>query len=454
VTLVLDLLLLAAGEALLVGLGIVRSRGSALRFAGLAFVVGWAALGTLVSVALMLGASLALWQPVALALALVAAGVALARRLAPLRAAPALPRPAADARVVGLVAAGILAAYLLLLGVHALLAASPAIWDGWAFWIPKARALYFFHGLHPHLDGGFMSFAHPEYPPLVPAMGATVFRFAGSSSALALPFQDWLLALGFVTGTAALLARRVAAPVLWPALLVLALAPSFGRFLGAGLGDPPLGRLLALAAVAGGLWLVERDARFLGLAGILLVGAALTKNEGALLGLLLVVALVAAALCERPRRVRPVLALLPVPILAAIPWQLYLHLDHVEYSPDYRVGDVVRLSYLSARTHRLGAALEQLPGYALSFDAWLLLVPVGLLLALLVLRRRPSLGVLLLVVVGAGYLGLASVYWVSTLPLQWYIDTSAERVVGSLVLVCAALTPLLAGELLRDDAPD
>jgi hypothetical protein len=450
--LLLDVLLLAVGEALLVGLGVVRSPRRALLFAGLAFVLGWCALGTLVSLALVLGASLALWQPLVLALVLVAGGIGLALVLpAPAPALqPAAPAPSGLARLFGLGAAGALAVYVGLLGIHAAVAGSPAVWDGWAFWIPKGRAIYYFHGLRPHLEGGFASFAHPEYPPLVPAMHATVFRFAGSADAVALAFQDWLLAAAFLGGLAVLLVRRVPAAVLWPALLILALAPAFGRFIGTGLGDPPLARLIALAAVAGALWLLERDWRLLAIAAFMLVGAALTKAEGSLLGLLLVLALLAAAAWDRPRHVRPLLALLPLPILAAVPWQVWLRVEDVVYAPDYKLGDLLRLGYLTDRAHRLGTALVDLPGYALALNSWLLVVPTSLLLGVLVLRRRRSLGILLLALVGAGYLGLAAVYWVSTLPLSWYLETSADRVTSSIVLVCGALTPLLAAELLRE----
>lgn len=450
--LVFDALLLAAGEALLVGLGLVRRRRDALVWAGLAFVLGWGVVGALVSLALMLGASAALWQACVLALVVVAAGVGLAR-LVPAAPVPAPPPEEPRFRFAGRLAAGALALYVGLLGVHAAVAGAPTQWDAWAFWIPKARAIVSFGGLHAHLVGGYASFAHPEYPPLVPALDAVVFRFAGSTDIVTLPFQDWLLATAFLAAVAALLARRVPGVVLWPALLFVALAPGFGRFLGSGLGDPPLARLFALAAVVAALWLLEREPRLLALLGLLLGAAAFVKGEGMLLGLVLLLALGLATALERGP-VRPVAALLAVPILASVPWQLWLHAEHVRATPDYRLGDVLRLGYLAHRIDRLGTALGRLPGYALSPHTWLLLVPVALVLALCLLRRARGLAVLVLVLVGGGYLGLASVYWISTLPLGTYIETSAGRVTISLVLVCGVLAPLLAAELMREDAPE
>jgi hypothetical protein len=77
--LALDLLLLGVGEALLLGLGLVRSPRQALRWAGLAFIVGWCVLGSVIVYALVLGSSLTVWETVALAAALVAAALTLGR---------------------------------------------------------------------------------------------------------------------------------------------------------------------------------------------------------------------------------------------------------------------------------------------------------------------------------------------------------------------------------------
>lgn len=448
--LLLDLLLLGAGEAVLCGLGLVRSRGQALRCLGLAFVVGWCALGTAIVYALILGAALEVWQPIVLAAALAAGALALGRVIG--ASADTLEgRERGAARVCAGVAAAVLVGYLALLGLHAALTTSPTGWDTWAFWLPRAKAIFSFHGLHPHLQGGFESFAHPEYPPLVPAIDATVFRFAGAASVLALPFQDWLLAAAFVAAAAAVLRRRVRAAVIWPALCLLVLAPQFGASIGAGYADPQLARLVALAAVCGGVWVLERDGRLLALAGIFLVGASLTKREGLGLALLLAVTLAVAARVEGGRGWARALVLVPVLIAAAAPWQIWLHVEHVVYAQDYSLRTLLHPRYLSDRLDRLSIALEHLPRIALSFDHWLLVLPLALLLAFLVIGTRSSLAVLVLGSLGVGYLGLACVYWIGTLPVSWYMRTSASRVVASLVVLAGALTPLVASELLRSE---
>ncbi|HEY5659247.1 MAG TPA: hypothetical protein VIR59_00555 [Gaiellaceae bacterium] len=448
--LVFDLLLLGTGQAVLYGIGVVRSRGQALVYAGLALVVGWCALGAAIVYALILGASLEVWQPILLTAALAAGALALGRVI---RAGDDTleGRERGPAQVCAVAAAALVVGYLALLGLHAALTTSPTGWDTWAFWLPRAKAIFSFHGLHPHLQGGFDSFAHPEYPPLVPAIDATVFRFAGDASVLTLPFQDWLLATAFVAAAAAVLRRRVRPAVLWPALCLLVLAPQFGASIGEGYADPELARLIALAAVCGGVWVLERDGRLLAVTGILLVGASLTKREGLGLGLLLAVTLALAARVEGGRGWARALLLVPVLIFAALPWQIWLHVERVAYKPDYSLRTLFHPGYLSGRLGRLGIALERLPRIALSFDHWLLVLPLALLLAFLVIGTRSSLAVLVLGAIGAGYLGLACVYWIGTLPVDWYMRTSASRVVASLVVLAGALTPLVAAELLRGE---
>ena len=450
--LVLDLILLGVGEAVLLGLGMVRSLRQALRYAGLAFVVGWCVLGAAIVYALILGASLELWQPIVLAAALTAAAFALGRVI-PGDADGVERRERGVARVCAIAAAAALVGYLALLGLHSALTESPTGWDTWAFWLPRAKAIFSFHGLHPHLHGGFASFAHPEYPPLVPAFDATVFRFAGTASVLALPFQDWLLAAAFLAAAAAVLRRRVRPALLWAALCLLVLAPQFGASVGAGYADPQLARLIALAAVCGGVWVLERDGRLLVLTGILLVGASLTKREGLGLALMLSVALAVAARVEGGRGWARALLLVPTVIVAALPWQIWIRVEHVRSAPDYRLRSLLHPGYLAHRLDRLGIALERLPRIALSFDHWLLVLPLALLLAFLVIGTRSSLAVLVLGAIVAGYLGLACVYWIGTLPVTWYMRTSASRVVASLVLLAGALTPLVASELLRNEHP-
>ena len=49
--------------------------------------------------------------------------------------------------------------------------------DAWAFWVPKAKAIYFFGGLDEQI---FTTSAGPTYPPIVPILDAAAFHAMGS----------------------------------------------------------------------------------------------------------------------------------------------------------------------------------------------------------------------------------------------------------------------------------
>src|ERR671934_85746 len=69
----------AVGLAALYGIGLVRSRRCAVRYAGAALFFGWAELGIVASLAVVAGASLALWPLLFVAPLLAAGGLSLAR---------------------------------------------------------------------------------------------------------------------------------------------------------------------------------------------------------------------------------------------------------------------------------------------------------------------------------------------------------------------------------------
>jgi hypothetical protein len=81
---------------------------------------------------------------------------------------------------------------------------------------------------------------------------------------------------------------------------------------------------------------------------------------------------------------------------------------------------------------------------------WLLTVPLVLVAAALVFRRRRGLALFPIVYEVLAFLGLAVIYWIGTLPLDFWIITSAERIAVSLVLVPGVLLPLLLAEAVPD----
>jgi hypothetical protein len=449
---VLDALLLVAGLGLLSGIGLVRTGRDALRHAGLALVAGWAAVGIAESTALVLGAPLNRWVVSLLALAIAAGGVLLGRRVQGRR----LPivsdsGPGAWLAVAG---ASVVLVQLAALLRRALGDGAPLQWDAWGFWLPKARSLVEFGGLDTAV-GGFTSFANPGYPPLVPALDASAFAFMGNTTASPLALQEWVLAAAFFGALASLLAVRVRPAILWPCLALLALLPTFTALIGSSLGDEPMLLLLGLGGCCSALWLLERDGRYAALAGLFLAAAALAKNEGLPIALVLAGTTLAVAAAGRPRGrslLAPALVLL-APVAAVVPWRLWLRINDVPLSPDYRLANALHPAYLSARFDRLSYAAGKLPGYVFGPGHWLLAVPLMLVAALLVAPRRPALSILALAPVIAVPAGLLVVYWIGFPPVDWYVATSAERGAASAVVLSAVFLPLLLAEASRREAP-
>jgi hypothetical protein len=447
----LDALYLLAGLGLLVGFGHVRSLRSALRLAGLAFTVGWAAAGVAAVLLLVAGLSLAPWQLALACVALAAAGAAASF------VTPRIPEPRARAAEGGgmwfaLVAGVVVLLYLELLGMRSFVAPASYHSDAWGFWLPKAKAIALFGGLDTG-PGGVTSFTHADYPPLLPALDAVTFRFMGGLHASVLPLQEWVFAVAFVAALAALLAPRVPAVVLWPCLALVVLTPSFGRWVGVGLADLPLAFLFALAGVAVALWLTEGRAGHVALACTLLAAAALTKVEGRSLGLALAGIATLASIGALRRRWAGLVALAAAPVLAERAWREWLAANDVPLRPDYRVGDALDIGFLLDRTDRLEVAIRRLPGYLVGGDDLLLVLPLALAAALLVARRSPALALLVAGTPLVALAGLVVAYWVSVNPVEAYIDTSAERAVLAPFLFAAALLPLALATLLAPESP-
>jgi hypothetical protein len=446
----LDTVLVIAGMGALCCLGLVRSGRDALRHAGLALVCGWAVVGLATSTALIVGAPFSRWLVLSIALTIAAAGFVLGRRV-PRRRLPVVDEPG-PASWVAVAGAAVLVVQLAALVRRALGSGAPTEWDVWAFWLPKARSIVEFGGLDT-AEGGFTSFAHASYPPLVPTLEASTFAFMGETSASPLPLQHVIVAAAFFGALASVLSVRVRPAILWPSLALLAVLPTFTHLVGSSLGDEPMVLLLALGGVFAALWSVERDARHAALAGLFLAAAALAKDEGlpiagALAGTLLLVELV-----RPPRRPLVPALLLLAPVATLVPWKIWVAINDVPAGADYRLSDALDPGLLADRVDRLSYAAGELPPYMLDPGRWLLTVPLVVAAALIAAPRRPALSILALVPIVTVPAGLLVVYWIGSPPVDWYVATSAARGVASAVVLAAVFLPLLLAEASRREAP-
>jgi hypothetical protein len=431
---------LLVGGSILAGLGLVRDGRAAARYLGLSLVLGWAATGVCVSVALEAGLKLTIAAVVVLWALVIGASLLLGLRV-PGRSSHLLVERTRLGRLVAATGGVLLVAVLVALfrRVDASGGLPP---DAWNFWLPRAKVLFEVGGFDTGV-GGYTSFAHPEYPPLLPGSEAVVFLFMGKADVLLLPLQHWVLFVGFLGAVYGLLGGRVRPAVLMPSLAAVSMLPSFDRLIGSSLADEPLAELFALAGIAASLWLLDRDWRMAVVCGILLVALPMTKNEGLLLGVALLLMLSAAT---RLHAWRTMLSLAAVTLLAVIPWRLWHAVNNVGDQSDYRLGDVVHVSRLADRIDRLAIALRDFPGYLLDPGRWLLAVPLAILLAVVLFRRDSGLALLAGGTVLIAFAGYLVIYWIGLPEIHFYLDSSGERISAPLAVFCAVLFPLLATE--------
>jgi hypothetical protein len=414
------------------------------RLAGLGYLLGVALFGVAWTQLLVVGVPFDGWGVLAtIALATIAgvgAGRALGRPLPRLARAPAQTALAILVTAVGVALVGLLLEALF----RAARLQSLQAFDAWAFWIPKAKAIYFFEGLDEQI---FTISAGPTYPPLLPIVDAAAFHAMGSADVVTLHLQFWFLLLGAVAALVGCLYRHVPAWLLWPSLLAVLVLPRFGDRLLAPQADVLVDVFFAVAAVLVALWLGDGERWRLVVSAVLLAGATLTKREGILFAAVVVFAGLVASWGTR-RRAWPFLGgVALVAVAAAVPWRLWYRTHDVagEAPADLGVGvdatravDAIRLSFDVLFETSLWSIVPYLLVLALAAGlAW------G--------DRR--LGAYLGVVLGASFLGGAWVTFAyADLPVT--ADEALNPIVrytGALVVLAAAAMPLLLASVVRAD---
>jgi hypothetical protein len=422
------------GLALLWGFGALRTWNAVARLVGLGYLVGLAAFGVLWTTLLVAGVP---FDGIAIvvslvALAVVGAAVARFRGMTIRRG----PRHGPATWTVLVAAAGIALAGLFLESLfRSARIQSLQAYDAWAFWVPKGKAIYFFHGLDEHV---FTTTPNSMYPPLQPIVDATAFHAMGGPDAATLHVQFWFLIVGAVGAVVGLLHRHVPAWLLWPPVLLVLVVPRFSVLMLAPLADVLVDLLVVVAALLVALWLRDAAGWRLAAAAVLLAGAVNTKREGIVFAACV---LAAAFVASRLRSWRPLVLTSLAVALAAVPWRIWTARHEISSGAPTSFG-----------TDRLGGALR------LSFDVlysnarWSVL-PVVATIALGAAavwgdRRLASyVGVL-------GLLLFAGGVWstVGFPELTISADESGNPIVrytGSLIFLAAVVTPLLLASVWR-----
>ncbi len=434
--LALNLLLLASGIGLLWYLRGWDTWIDLGRLLGIAYLAGLAAVGSVWTLLLIMGIPFSVWLLLAVPAFVTGATAVAARRRGRRR-----PRGGSIVAGRGLIitAVGIAAAGLLLEGVFRMSRLSGLYWwDAWSFWIPKAKAIYFFGGLDEQF---FTTLPGSSYPPLVPVLDAAAFHAMGAPDVVTLHVQYWLFGVGFVWALSGVLSERVSAWMLWPFVLLLLVAPRIGRRFEITEADLLLDFLFVLAAVLVLFWILERDRWKLAVATLLLCGMVLTKREG----LLLAAVLVAAALLASGRQWRstwPALGVVvAVVVVVAAPWRIW-----------YVAHGVAGEGPTGGGLNPVESTERLWPSFRLAFDVlfsssyWSVLVPVAIGALVLALATRAFIpAVFFGALVGLVTLGGGWITWaIPELPITQELGGNPiVRYMGAAALLCAAASPIL-----------
>ena len=316
-------------------------------------------------------------------------------------------------------------------------------YDAWAIWALKGHALYSFGWADPTVFAGHAyRFANLDYPLLLPSLEAIDYRVMGAFDTRAVLLQFLLLLVAALAALATLLRDRVPPLVLWPALLALTLAPAVFDQLLTAYADVPLALTFAVALTAAARWVLTNERWALAVAALAFAGALLTKNEG----LLFVVAAYAGLVVAAFRRWRALAAAAAADLLLLLPWRVYTSV-HGLHNKDFSLADSFDVHHVSGRLGVGPIACRTLGGQMLDPFQWGLLAPLfAALVVVAFLSGRRSLALLGAVWAVLSWLGLSWIYVISHNEYSVYLDSSKARVVASLVVGAAALTPLLAAE--------
>jgi hypothetical protein len=420
-----------------------------LRLAGLAYLLGVAAFGVAWTQLLLLGVPFDCWAIVSS----LACGTALALGAGIFlhRARPrgfGDPGRHASSGAVLVTAVGVALTGLILEALfRSARLQSLQSYDAWAFWVPKAKAIYYFGGLDPEV---FTTFPGPTYPPLVPILDATAFHAMGGADVVTFHLQYWFLVVGVFAAIAGCLYRHVPALLLWPPLLLVLVVPRMGTRLLEPQADMFVDALFVVGALLLALWLRDGEDWRLAAVAVLFSGAGLTKREGLLFAAAALVVAFAASLARRRVAWIRLLAVAAVVGAAALPWRLWYRSHGIggEAPTDVgaggslgRVGDSLRLSF----------------DVLLDTTRWSV-VPIVALIAVgagLVWGER-RLAAFLAAVLGLVFLGGAWVtYSYRDIPIT--ADESLNPIVrytGAIVLLAAVAIPLLLASVWRSTAEE
>jgi hypothetical protein len=441
----LNLWFLVVGAAVLFGARGWGSWGELLRLSGFAYFLGVATLGILWTWALVVGLPMGLALVFASGTTCAAVAAALGWRIGRRLPRWEVRRPRWSFLAVTFGALTVV--YFEALFRSGRLAGLDEF-DAWDFWVPKAKAIYYFGGFDHQF---FREIAAQSYPPLVPVMDAAAFHFMGSPDVVTLHLQFWFLLAGFVAAVLGLLHGRAPASFVWPPVLLLLVTPHVAVNALAPQADFTLDELFALAALCLTLWLLERRGWQLVSAGVLLAAAMLTKREGYVYAATAIVAALAVTWSARRIAWPKLVAVGLLAAAATVPWRILLATrDYPGGGPE--AGGTGLFDHADRAWPSLRLAFSSM----FDFGIWLVTIPL-LVCAVAVAyaagaRRLPTYALVLSVLAVAGFTWTTWAF--PSVPITKNASLNPiVRLTGELALLTPALVPLLLGTTARRRTP-
>lgn len=427
-------LMLAAGLGALPLLGVARSWRQLVARSGLAYLGGIVLAGIVAANLALVRVSFG-WTGLAVlaSISLAAGGWRLRRTERPVWRRPHWPT-----------LLGVAAILALLIEYGRAFAVAPLNrYDAWAIWALKGHALYAFGWADPVVFAGdAYRFANLDYPLLLPSLEAIDFRAMGAFDTRIIHLQFLLFLVAALMALAALLRDRVHPVLLWPSLLAVALAPAVFDQLLTAYADVPLALVFAVGVAAAGRWLITNERWALAVAALCFAGALLTKNEGTLFVATSFLGLAVVA----HNRWRPLAVAAGVDLLLLLPWKLYVRIHDLR-DINYSLTDSFDLHHISGRMGVGPTAFRTLGGEMADPLQWGLLLPLfAVVVVAALLTGLRALPLYALVWPLVSWVGLSWIYVITHFEYSSYLDSTKGRVVASIVLGGAALTPLLAAE--------
>lgn len=437
---VYNLFLLGVGVGVLWGIRGWKWWTELVRLAGVAYLLGVASLMTLLTLELVVGVPISAIAMALSGIALVVGGLVVGRLRG--HSLPGLRPP--GWRFPGLTLFSALFVAGIVVYLEALVRADRLSgivreWDSWAFWMPKAKSIYYFDSLDPAFLLQLPQV--PAYPPGTAFIHAGAFHAMGSADTVTLHVQYWFLAIGFVAAVMGLLAGRVHQAILFPLLLAFLVSQSLVERITTVYSDVPLGYLVAGAALLVVLWIQEQKTWHLLAATILLAGAMLTKREGLLFAACVLLAAFVATWAERRKLWRPLVFASLVAFALTVPWRIWFTAHGLK-------SDGPDSGYAGAFEHleRVWPSVKLVVRTLFADDLWRLTPFVAVAaIVLAALAGAWKVSVYAFAFLGLALAGAAWAIWSYTLLPITRDDAQNPiiRITGTTVLVLAALTPLL-----------